>query len=47
MGNDEVCERWLQDPAMWERFLRWEVASCAQPWAIDAGTHTIAVVRRR
>ena len=47
VGNDEVCERWLQDPEMWERFLRWEVASCAQPGAIDAGTHIIAVVRRR
>jgi hypothetical protein len=47
VGNDEVCERWLQDPEMWERFLRWEVASCAQPGAIDAGTHIVAVVRRR
>jgi ubiquinone/menaquinone biosynthesis C-methylase UbiE len=46
VGNDEVCERWLQDPEMWERFLRWEIASCAQPGAIDAGTHIIAVVRR-
>ena len=47
VGNDEVCERWRQDPEMWERFLRWEIASCAQPGAIDAGTHIIAVVRRR
>ncbi len=45
IGNDEVTERWLQDPAMWERFLAWEIASCAQPGAIDAGTHIIAVVR--
>lgn len=47
VGNDEVCERWLQDPEMWERFLRWEIASCAQPGAIDAGTHIVVVVRRR
>ena len=47
IGNDEVCERWLQDPPMWDRFLAWEVRSCAQPGAIDAGTHIIAVVRRR
>lgn len=48
IGNDEVCERWLQeDPAMWERFLAWEVEACRQPGAIDAGTHIIAVVRRR
>ena len=25
IGNDEVCERWLADPAMWERFLAWEI----------------------
>ena len=47
IGNDEVCERWLQDPAMWEQFLAWEVYSCAQPGAIDGGTHIIAVVRKR
>lgn len=47
VGNDEVCERWLQDPEMWERFLRWEVASCAQPGAIDVGTHILAVIRPR
>jgi SAM-dependent methyltransferase len=47
IGNDEVCERWLRDPAMWERFLAWEVDVCAQPGAIDGGTHIIAVVRAR
>jgi SAM-dependent methyltransferase len=47
IGNDDVCERWLQDPAMWDRFLAWEVHSCAQPGAIDAGTHIIAVVQAR
>jgi SAM-dependent methyltransferase len=47
IGNDEVCERWLEDPAMWERFLAWEVDSSAQPGAIDGGTHIIAVVRAR
>ena len=46
IGNDETTEPWIQeDPDMWERFLRWEVGSCAQPGAIDAGTHIIAVVR--
>ena len=47
IGNDEICERWLHDPKMWERFLSWEVTSCAQPGAIDGGTHIIAVVRAR
>jgi len=44
--NDEVCEIWLQDAAMWERFLSWEVRACGEPGAIDAGTHIIVVVRR-
>jgi ubiquinone/menaquinone biosynthesis C-methylase UbiE len=48
IGNDETCERWIRDaPAMWERFLAWEVASCAEPGAIDGGTHIIAVVEAR
>lgn len=48
IGNDETCERWIRDdPAMWERFLAWEVASCAEPGAIDGGTHIIAVVETR
>jgi SAM-dependent methyltransferase len=48
IGNDETCERWIRDdPAMWERFLAWEVASCAEPGAIDGGTHMIAVVSPR
>lgn len=45
IGNDETCERWLDDPPMWERFLSWEVDVCAQPGALDGGTHIIAVVR--
>ncbi len=45
IGNDEICERWLHDEAMWERFLGWEISSSAQPGAIDAGTHIIAVIR--
>jgi SAM-dependent methyltransferase len=45
IGNEETCERWLTDPQMWERFLGWEVRACAQPGALDGGTHIIAVVR--
>ena len=47
IGNDEICERWLHDEVMWERFLGWEITSCAQPGAIDGGTHIIAVIRAR
>jgi SAM-dependent methyltransferase len=46
IGNDELCDRWREDPDMWDRLLAWEIRSCAQPGAIDAGTHIIAVVRR-
>ncbi len=45
IGNDETCERWLADPLMWKRFLDWEVDACAQPGAIDGGTHILAIVR--
>ena len=45
IGNDETCERWLADQSMWDRFLSWEIEACAQPGAIDGGTHIIAVVR--
>jgi SAM-dependent methyltransferase len=45
IGNDETCERWLADPAMWERFLDWEILACAEPGALDGGTHIIAVIR--
>lgn len=47
IGNDEQCERWLHDPEMWERFLAWELDACAQPGAIDGGTHILAVTRAR
>jgi 2-polyprenyl-3-methyl-5-hydroxy-6-metoxy-1,4-benzoquinol methylase len=47
IGNDEICNGWLHDEVIWERFLQWEIASCAQPGAIDGGTHIIAVVRAR
>ena len=48
IGNDETCRRWIaDDPAMWERFLTWEIQACAEPGAIDGGTHIVAVVRKR
>jgi SAM-dependent methyltransferase len=45
VGNDETCQPWLADAPMWERFLAWEVRACAQPGALDGGTHITAVVR--
>lgn len=43
--NDELREI-EADPALWEKFLRWETDACRQPGALDGGTHIIAVVRR-
>lgn len=45
IGNDQTCEKWLADPPMWASFLQWETHACAQPGALDGGTHIIAVVR--
>ncbi len=46
VGNDGTLASIRGDDAVWEMFLRWEVDHCAEPGAIDAGTHIIAVVRR-
>ena len=46
-STDEVAAAWLHDPERWERFLAWEVSACAEPGALDGGTHIIAVGRRR
>jgi hypothetical protein len=48
MAPGLVDERWrLEGPPMWEWFLGWEVEVCAQPAAVDGGTHMIAVARAR
>jgi len=48
IGNDETCERWIRDdPAMWERFLAWEVTACSEPGALDGGTHIVVVIEAR
>ena len=45
-GNNEIAEMWLADPARWERFLEWELSACADPGALDGGTHIVVVARR-
>ena len=37
IGNDEICERWLHTRRCGNGSWRWEITSCAQPGAIDAG----------
>jgi SAM-dependent methyltransferase len=44
--NGEALSGIEADPALWERFLAWELQFCREPGALDAGTHIIAVVRR-
>jgi SAM-dependent methyltransferase len=42
--NDDVLDRLPEE--RWHAFLRWELACCREPGALDGGTHIIAVVRR-
>ncbi len=44
--NEELLEEVREDARFWEVLLDWESHFCAQPGALDAGTHIIAVVRR-
>ncbi|HEX2193964.1 MAG TPA: class I SAM-dependent methyltransferase [Candidatus Limnocylindria bacterium] len=45
-GNEALLPPVLEDAALWEAYLAWEVECCRQPGAVDGGTHIIAVVRR-
>ena len=46
-GDAAEVEAFAADGELWERFLAWEMVACAQPGALDGGTHIIAAVRRR
>lgn len=46
-GNDGPSAWWLADDERWALMLAWEERVCAQPAALDGGTHIIAVVRKR
>jgi ubiquinone/menaquinone biosynthesis C-methylase UbiE len=46
LRNGEVVESIIGDPALWQRFLEWEVEASRQPGALDGGTHIIVVARR-
>lgn len=43
--NEETLQAIMNDDAIWERFLQWEIEFCKEPGAIDGGTHIIAVVQ--
>jgi ubiquinone/menaquinone biosynthesis C-methylase UbiE len=46
-AEDVVDGLWERDMALWQKLLAWELAVCAEPGALDGGTHIIAVVTRR
>jgi SAM-dependent methyltransferase len=47
-NNEELLEPLLHGPHsdLWDAYLSWELKSCREPGAIDAGTHIIAVVQK-
>jgi len=47
VGHDALLTGTVEEEALWEALLRWELEFCQQPGALDGGTHLIAVARRR
>lgn len=41
LGDIDALARLEADPARWERFVEHEVTACAQPGALDGGTHIL------
>ena len=46
LGDAQTLERLEADPARWQRFLEHELAACAQPGALDGGTHILFAAAR-
>ena len=46
VGRDELMREQMTTPESWERVLSWELGFCAEPGAVDCGTHIIAVARK-
>jgi SAM-dependent methyltransferase len=46
LNDPEVLTELESDFARWERFLKHEVAACAEPGALDGGTHILFAARR-
>ena len=45
-GDQQVLALIEQDTSRWPRFLDWEEEFCAEPGALDSGTHMLFAVRR-
>ena len=41
LGDQEALRSFAEDPDRWQRFLDQEVAMCAEPGALDGGTHLL------
>ncbi|MHB8379698.1 MAG: class I SAM-dependent methyltransferase [Acidimicrobiales bacterium] len=46
LNEPDVIERLEADPIRWTRFIEHEVAACAEPGALDGGTHVLFAVQR-
>ncbi|MHA1908788.1 MAG: class I SAM-dependent methyltransferase [Candidatus Thorarchaeota archaeon] len=44
--KEERLTKVMNNTEQWERFLKWELDFCAEPGAIDAGTHFLVVFRK-
>ena len=45
-GDLQVVTAIEHDPALWEQLLDWEEEYCAEPGALDSGTHLLFAVER-
>lgn len=45
-GAEQVVSQIEQDPVLWELLLDWEEEYCAEPGALDSGTHLLFAVKR-
>ncbi len=41
LGPIDTIEQFESDPGLWSHFLDWEVRFCAEPGALDGGTHLL------
>ena len=46
-GDQEVVEAMEADPRLWTLLLDWEEQLCAEPGALDGGTHLLFALRSR
>jgi cyclopropane fatty-acyl-phospholipid synthase-like methyltransferase len=47
LGDPDLLSELETDPHQWARFLDKEVRACAEPGAVDGGTHILFAARRR